>query len=44
MFLGVAAEVSDMASDGSSFSLTLLDNPLADFVELPPQYSTLHYR
>lgn len=43
MFLGVTAEVSAMSADGNAFSLILNDNPLAEFVELPPQYSNLQY-
>lgn len=36
MFLGASCEVSNFAPDGSAFSLFLYDNPLAIFVELPP--------
>ena len=36
MFLGVTAHVEGWAPDGSSCSLRIPDNPLADFVELPP--------
>lgn len=44
MFLGIAAEVTSVAADGSSFSLILSENPLGEFVELPPLYADLHYR
>lgn len=43
MFLGVIGEVNSWSADGNSFSLILADNPLSDFVELPPQYQDLHY-
>ncbi len=43
MFLGVTAEVTSWNPEGTSFSLVLIDNPLVDFVELPPQYSELVY-
>lgn len=41
MFLGVTAEVS--AATASEFCLQLAENPLAEFVELPEQYSSLAY-
>ena len=44
MFLGVTAEVADIATDGNAFSLIITDNPLSEFVELPPMYANLHYR
>jgi hypothetical protein len=44
MFLGITAEVAGVAPDGSSFSLVLGENPLGEFVELPPPYADLHYR
>lgn len=54
MFLGVTAEVvnwteanpsssSQSSSTGTGFSLLINENPFADFVELPPQYSSLCY-
>ena len=43
MFLGITAEVTNWSADGNSFSLVLVDNPLVDFVEIPPQFSGLHY-
>lgn len=41
MFLGVTAEV--VGASANEFTLQFADNPLADFVELPEQYSTLAY-
>ena len=41
MFLGVVAEVVIVSS--SEFCLQLAENPLAEFVELPEQYSSLAY-
>ena len=41
MFLGVTAEVAGASS--SEFCLQLAENPLAEFVELPEQYSSLAY-
>lgn len=41
MFLGVTAEV--VGATTSEFSLQFAENPLADFVELPEQYSSLAY-
>ena len=32
-----------MSSDGSAYSLVIHDNPLTEFVELPPHYSSLLY-
>ena len=43
MFLGVSAVLEAWAPDGSACTLRLADNPLADFVELPPTYSELRY-
>lgn len=43
MFLGIVAEVASWSADGNSFSLILSENPLTDFVELPPQYQELQY-
>ena len=37
MFLGANCEVTNFAADESAFSLILYDNPLAIFVELPPE-------
>jgi len=41
MFLGVTAEVA--SASGSEFCLQFAESPLADFVELPEQYSALAY-
>lgn len=43
MFLGVTPEITAWNKEGTAFSLILLDNPLVDFVELPPQYQELQY-
>lgn len=43
MFLGVTAEISGWNADGTQCSLVLHDNPLADFVELPPEHRDLVY-
>lgn len=55
MFLGITADVvnwteatpsnssSQSSTAGTGFSLLINENPLADFVELPPQYSSLCY-
>ncbi|CAM9584967.1 unnamed protein product [Phaeothamnion confervicola] len=43
MFLGVTAEVASWNADSTAFSLLLYENPLIEFVELPPQYSNLLY-
>eukprot|EP00586_Coscinodiscus_wailesii_P004075 CAMPEP_0172488412 /NCGR_PEP_ID=MMETSP1066-20121228/17921_1 /TAXON_ID=671091 /ORGANISM="Coscinodiscus wailesii, Strain CCMP2513" /LENGTH=196 /DNA_ID=CAMNT_0013255609 /DNA_START=136 /DNA_END=726 /DNA_ORIENTATION=- len=37
MFLGVTCDVANFSADGNSFSLYLYENPLAIFVELPPE-------
>ena len=41
MFLGVTAEV--VGASEKEFRLQLAENPLAEFVELPEQYSSLAY-
>ena len=41
MFLGITAEVVNVSSH--EFSLQLMENPLAEFVELPEQYGSLAY-
>jgi trafficking protein particle complex subunit 3 len=38
-----AASASHGSSSGTGFSLLFTDNPLTDFVELPPQYASLCY-
>ncbi len=45
MFLGITADVVAISEDGKSFKMRLpkLNNPLTDFVELPPKYSNLVY-
>lgn len=43
MFLGTTADVSNWDKDKKSCSLVLRENPLADFVVLPPQYRDLWY-
>lgn len=43
MFLGVVPEVGGWSKDNSAFSLLFNDNPLVDFVELPPKYQELQY-
>ena len=43
MFLGINAEVNNWSSDEKTFTLVLSENPLTEFVELPPLYSNLCY-
>jgi hypothetical protein len=43
MFLGVTASASNWAVDGTACTLVFSDNPLADYVEIPEQYSGLSY-
>lgn len=43
MFLGVTAEVTNWDPQERSCSLVLTENPLADFVELPPALANLNY-
>eukprot|EP00923_Selenidium_pygospionis_P035043 GHVN01061049.1.p1 GENE.GHVN01061049.1~~GHVN01061049.1.p1 ORF type:complete len:190 (+),score=52.30 GHVN01061049.1:195-764(+) len=43
MFLGVVADVRNWNTAGTSCSLTLADNPLTEFVELPAAMSNLAY-
>ncbi|CAM9126327.1 unnamed protein product [Heterosigma akashiwo] len=43
MFLGVPAECVQWNLEETSFSLILPNNPLTEFVELPPQYANLRY-
>jgi len=42
MFLGVTAEIAGY-EENKAFSLILPENPLADFVVLPPQHHRLWY-
>eukprot|EP01095_Lingulamoeba_sp_RSL-Kostka_P004463 TRINITY_DN156_c0_g1_i1.p1 TRINITY_DN156_c0_g1~~TRINITY_DN156_c0_g1_i1.p1 ORF type:complete len:181 (+),score=62.44 TRINITY_DN156_c0_g1_i1:72-614(+) len=41
MFLGINVRVENFSND--QFSLILEDNPLNDFVDIPEEYSELHY-
>jgi dissimilatory sulfite reductase (desulfoviridin) alpha/beta subunit len=41
MFLGVTADVTSWNAEKSTFCLVLYENPLVEFVELPPEMSTL---
>jgi hypothetical protein len=43
MFLGITPEVSSWNKEINSFSLIFSENPLVDFVELPPKYLDLQY-
>lgn len=43
MFLGISPEISSWNRENTAFSLIFNDNPLVDFVELPPQYQELSY-
>ena len=43
MFFGVVFETSKWNNEGTAFSLVFTENPLTDFVELPPQYKDLTY-
>lgn len=45
MFLGTAAQIAPQSwsADKSSFALTIDDNPLTQFVELPEEYKKLKY-
>ena len=43
MFLGVSAEVGQWNAEGTSCSITLKQNPLTDFVELPENMKDLKY-
>lgn len=43
MFLGVTADVTSWNAECNSFSLVLYENPLAEFVELPPEMAGLVY-
>ena len=40
MFLGITAETKNWNSDESACTLSFGENPLSDFVELPPCYSS----
>lgn len=43
MFLGITADVANLNEEETSCSLILHENPLTDFVDLPPSLSQLHY-
>ncbi len=43
MFLGISPDISSWNKENTAFSLIFIDNPLIDFVELPPQYQDLSY-
>jgi hypothetical protein len=43
MFLNTTAAVRDWNAEGTQCSLVLEDNPLAEFVELPAQLTSLRY-
>ena len=43
MFFGVVFETTNWNNEGTAFSLVFTENPLTDFVELPPQYKDLTY-
>jgi len=43
MFLGVSADVTSWNAERNTFCLVLYENPLAEFVELPPEMSGLIY-
>jgi hypothetical protein len=38
MFLGITPEVTGWNKENTSFRLVFTENPLVDFVEIPPQY------
>lgn len=43
MFLGITPTVAGWSADGKSFSILLEENPLTDFVELPPDAQGILY-
>ena len=43
MFLGITADATNWGPNDSVFSLVYTENPITSFVELPPQFSDLHY-
>jgi hypothetical protein len=43
MFLGITPDVSGWNKESNSFSLIFSENPLVEFVEVPPQYQDLQY-
>ena len=43
MYLGITTDVSQWNAAGTAFSVVLHENPLTEFVELPPQFASLEY-
>lgn len=43
MYLGIQPVVSNWSAAGDEFSLLIENNPLTDFVELPPGHSQLNF-
>lgn len=43
MYLGITPVVSNWSPAGDEFSLMIENNPLADFVELPPGHTSLNF-
>lgn len=43
MFLGITGEVTKWNDELTACSIVIKDNPLTEFVELPPEASELHY-
>lgn len=43
MFLGITPDVTNWNKESNAFSLIFSENPLVEFVELPPQYLELNY-
>jgi trafficking protein particle complex subunit 3 len=43
MFLGISPDVTNWNKENTAFSLIFNDNPLIDFVELPPTHQQLSY-
>ncbi len=43
MFLGITPDISNWNKESNAFSLIFSENPLVEFVELPPQYQDLQY-
>lgn len=40
IYLGVSPQIANWSSDSKEFSLIIDENPLAEFAELPEQYSS----
>lgn len=43
IFLGITPTVTKMSAGGDEFSLILENNPLTEFVDLPPEHPKLLY-